>query len=55
MVKQWEWYTNLAYLFLPLLLLLIVIYNGVGMYDKIIIMDWYDDDNDVGILCQPTC
>jgi len=42
---------------LPLLLLLIVIYNGVGMYNETIIMDWYvvyDDDDDVG-LCQSTC
>ena len=32
----------------PLLLLLIVIYDGVGTYDETIIMDWY-----VG-LCLPT-
>ena len=38
----------------PLLLLLIVIYDGNRTYNETIIMDWYIDDDNVG-LCQPTC
>ena len=30
----------------PILLLLIVIYDGVGTYNETIIEDWYVDDND---------
>ena len=33
-------YNFLASLLLPLLLLLIVIFDGVGTYEEIIIMDW---------------
>ena len=39
-----EWiynYNFLASLVFSLLLLLIVKYEGVGTYDKMIIMDWY--------------
>ena len=54
MVEQWEQYKHIASLFLPLLLLLIVIYDGVGTYNESTITDWYVDDDDVG-LCQPTC
>ena len=39
-VKRWERYKHIAFLLLPLLLLLIVIYDGVGTYDEMIIMDW---------------
>ena len=53
MVVRWEWYKHIDSL-LPFLLLLIVIYNNVGMYNETIVMDWYVDDDDVG-LCQPTC
>ena len=42
-------------LYSPLLLLLIVIYDGVGTYNETIIMDWcIDDDDDVG-LCERIC
>ena len=55
MVERWELYKNIASLLLPLLLLLIIIYDGVGTYNEKTIMDWYVDvDDDVG-LCQPTC
>ena len=38
--------TNIASLLIPLLLLLIVIYDGVGKYNETIILDWYVDDDD---------
>ena len=51
-----ERYKHIAFLLLllPLLLLLIVIYDGVGTHNETTIVDWYVDDDDVG-LCQPTC
>ena len=55
MVERWEQrYKHTASLLLPLLLLLIVIYGGVVTYNETTTMDWYVDDDDVG-LCQPTC
>ena len=48
LVKQWEQCQNHASLFLFLLLLLIVIYNDAGMYNKTIIIDWYVADDDIG-------
>ena len=40
--------------FSPLLLLLIVIYDGVGSYNETTIVDWYVHDDNVG-LCEPSC
>jgi len=57
MVERWEWYKHIASLLLPLLLLLIVIYDGVGTYNEMTIVDWYVDvdiDDDVE-LCQSIC
>ena len=53
-VEWWERYEILASLLLLLLLLLVVIYDGVVMYSETIVMDWYVDDDDIG-LCQQTC
>ena len=47
---------NLASLLLLLLLLLNVIYDGVGMYNETIVTDCYvddDDDDDNVDSCQP--
>ena len=40
-------YTYIVSLLLSILLLLIVIYDGVGTYNETIIEDWYVDDDDV--------
>ena len=40
MIERWERYKNIASLFFPLILLLNVIYDYVGTYDEMIIMDW---------------
>ena len=54
MFEQWERYKYIASLLLPLLLLLIVIYDGVEKYNEITILDLYVDNDDVR-LCQPSC
>ena len=52
MVERWEQYRHIASLLLPLLLLLIVIYDGVGKNSKTIIMDWYMLDDNVNQLVE---
>ena len=43
-------YEHIVSLLLPILLLLIVIYDSVGTYNETIIKDWYvDDDDDVPV------
>ena len=55
-VERWERYKHTASLLLPLLLLLIVIYDGVGTYNETTIVDWYIDvDDDDVELCQSIC
>ena len=49
MVDQWDWYKYILSFLLPLLLLLLVIYDGVGAYNETIIEDWYVDDDDVPV------
>ena len=39
MDERWEWYRHIDSLLLPLLLLLIVIYDGVGTYKETRIVD----------------
>ena len=56
MVERWERYKHIASLLLPLLMLLIVIYDGVGTYNETTIVDWYIDvDDDDVELCQSIC
>ena len=43
-------------LLMPLLLLLLVIYDGVDTYNETTIVDWYvDNDDDDVELCQSIC
>ena len=60
MVEQWDWYTHIASLLLPLLMLLIVIYDGFDTYNETYnettIVDWYvDNDDDDAVQCQFIC
>ena len=60
MVEQWERYKHIASLILPLLMLLIGIYDGFDTYNKtyneMTIVDWYvDNDDDVAVRCQSIC
>ena len=49
MVQRWERYKHIASLPLPLLLLLIGVYDDVGTYNKTIIENWYVVDDDVPV------
>ena len=57
--ERWERYNHIASFFLPLLLV-IVLYDGVGTYNEITIVDWYvdvddeEEEEDVE-LCQSIC
>ena len=60
MIERWERYTHIASLLLPLLMLLVVIYDGFGTYNETYnettIVDWYvDNDDDDAVRCQSIC
>ena len=42
-------FIHIGSLLLPILLLLIVIYDGVGTYNETILEDWHVDDDDVPV------